>query len=352
MKNKNLLLSLSMIGFSSLLFTSCNNQDITETEFAVTEPKLKEGMNLLEGDFSSEYEKYFEVLNNSSTDNKEELAPYMEKLEKFRNSILKDYDSYTLTSYSLDKKTNRITYEKSILDFKTFNIYYSLNSYIEFNGKKENSINLVSNVYRKDTSYTVVSDISLDSFEMYKVENDSINKWKLSGTGNFFTTFESPRIAGNYDENSITDDNSKLSIQWDTTWIGMDMEKVYEATKVSISSDYSYSYIEYSNDYVGVAKSVIEDYLLKSSSFENDSKKIIRNYSLNKGMGLSNKEPNLDGYIEYGYQPSDVREELLISFPLTASPYQPNRLFDGNSYCYNFILHDTIYNTFDKIKSN
>ena len=65
MKNKNLLLSLSMIGFSSLLFTSCNNQDITETEFVVTEPKLKEGMNLLEGDFSSEYEKRLKAITKS-----------------------------------------------------------------------------------------------------------------------------------------------------------------------------------------------------------------------------------------------------------------------------------------------
>ncbi len=157
----------------------------------------------------------------------EEVAPYVEKLTNLRDSILKDYESYTVTVYTKDKKTNRVTYEKSVLDFKTFNVFYYLNSYIEKDGKKEQSINLLSKAYRKDNVYTVVSDVSLDSFEYYTKEMDDFGAYipaTLTGTQKLYTTFESPCSLSNDGEYAVTDEITTLFIPRSITSIQMRMD--------------------------------------------------------------------------------------------------------------------------------
>ena len=342
MKKKNLLIGLSMMAFAGASLASCGSTNITETSFTVNEVTLKDGVEAFEKT-ENQLEKwnYHDVVSNRYRDEEyivEDLKPYVEKLEGFRHSIVTDYESYTKTVYYKNHKTNRVTYEKAIMDFKTANLFYYLDSYIEKDGKKEETINITTKAYRKDCNYTVVSDIALDS---YKYTTNEINRTtgtyiqkEVSGTGKFYTTFISPFITSNEGEYIVIDSMYGNQIESAITSPALTGAEFNDASEYTISKDFSYSYFEYSNGSATV-KSLVEDFMLKASSHESKTSSLFCNYSLNKEKAFgNNEEPNLDGYAKYDYEPKNEGYAINMTIPFLATPFQGYRMYVGESSCY------------------
>ena len=343
MKKKKVLIALSMIAISGISLTSCGKTNITGMDFTVAEPTLKEEVDAFDSEDYTYLYQYISVLQLASYGDSdripEDFVSYVEKVEKVRNSIFKDYESITQTAHTVDKKTNRITDEKAVIDLKTLNVFYSMNSYFEKDGKKENYINIVSKAYKKDDEYTVLSDVSLNEVKYTTKKVDKKTglyiKVEVSGNKKLYTTYKTKRDLGDDEVSSF-----KHQLIDSATSVPMSIVAQHSA-KAVISKDMSYSYFEYTSEN-STQKSLIENYIVKSSSYEHSNYYSIHNYSLNKEKAFSDDEsPKLDGYEKYDYE-----EKYTYLMPLCATPLMAG-FEDSFSSSYSLILeNETLLNKF------